>query len=44
MMIDRRQDRPSAGNIADSSKNGDLRQKLNHEEQIAGLRVKFQQA
>ena len=37
------QDGPVASQIADGSKNSDIGRKLNHEEQIAKLRVKFQQ-
>jgi hypothetical protein len=44
MVIDRRQDGPPAGPIADHSKNSDVRRKLNHEEQIARPGIKFQRA
>ena len=36
--------KPRSSRIADDSENGNIGRKLNHEEQIAKLCVKFQQA
>jgi hypothetical protein len=44
LMRNRRENRPRSSRVADDSKNGNIGRKLNHKEQIAKLRVKFQQA
>ena len=40
----RSEGKPLSGRVADDGKNGNIGRKLNHEEQIARPRVKFQQA
>ena len=40
----RREREPLSGRVADDGKNGNIGRKLNHEQQMARLRVKFQRA
>jgi hypothetical protein len=40
----RREGKPLSSRVADDGKNGNIGRKLNHEQQMARLRVKFQQA
>jgi hypothetical protein len=40
----RSEDRPRSSRVADDSEDGNIGRKLNHEEQIAKRRIKFQQA
>ena len=40
----RSEGKPLSGRVADDSKNGNVGRKLNHEQQMARLRVKFQRA
>ena len=38
----RSEGKPLSGRVADDSKNGNIGRRLNHEQQMARLRVKFQ--
>jgi hypothetical protein len=44
LVRNRREGKPLSSRVADGSKNSNIRRKLNHKEQIAKSRVKFQQA
>ena len=44
LVRNRGEGKPRTGRVADDSKNGNIGRKLNHEEQLAKLRVKFQRA